>query len=391
MRPNFLVRWVFCFSLFAVPFIRIYLPGTGERIGVARLLQGLMLCAVLSQPRVCLRFIPSALLWFLAYCVVRTGAGLWLTPELRAVWWPGTLDWLQFSLPWVWIMFNVLQFPGMGRRGLCAFIAGCSLCALFHVLGIGVVEVDRGIEGRSTVFGENANLIGAAYAIALIALVALGMSRDIKLSRRLLLLTLIAVVAMALAKTGSRTAGLICVMGIGILFFQGRSFGSRTQRLGFLLLIGAVLAGVAWQIPTVIKRFENLQASNLDRQEGRVRMIPVLWEIFSRNPLYGSGPAGYQAELTRRAMPHLVKEHRTITAHNLALLLLVETGIIGFLVFAAGVKPALVAAWRSRLKSSGSLALALLLPLIIAGCVLSDPSHHLAFWFALAYALAEPA
>jgi hypothetical protein len=388
LRPNILVCWAFYLSIFAIPFTRLYLPGTGDRIGVTRLVQGLIFCAILSQPRVCLRFIPTALFWFLAYCAVRIFAGLWLTPELSALWWPSTFDWLQFALPWLWVMFNVLQFPNMARGGLWALVSGCSLCALLHVVGIGVVEVDKGLEGRSTIFGENANLMGATYAIALVVLVALGMFRSLKLSRRFLLFPLIAVVGTALAKTGSRTSVLIFVMGIGVLFFQGKSFGSRTKRLGILLLIGAVLAAVAWQIPTVTKRFQNLDASNLQQQEGRVRMMPVLWEIFTRSPIYGSGPAGYQFELTRRAMPHLIKEQKTISAHNLALLLMVETGIIGFLLFSLGVREALVAAWKARLKSCGSLPLALILPLVIAGAIVSDPSHHLVFWFAMAYALA---
>lgn len=391
LRPNFLVRWAFYVSIFAIPFTRLYLPGTGDRVGVTRLVQALILCAVLSQPRACLRFIPTALFGFLAYCVLRIVVGLWLTPELVEVWWPRTLEWLQFTLPWLWVMFNVLQFPKQARNGLWALAGGCSLCALFHVAGIGVVELDQGLEGRSTVFGQNANSIGATYAIALIVLVALGMFRGLKLSLRLLIFSLIAVVGVALAKTGSRSAVVILAMGIGVLFFQGKAFGSRTRRFGTLLLIGAVLAGVAWQIPTVMKRFEQLDASNLNRQEGRVRMMPVLWEIFSRSPVYGSGPAGYEFELTRRAMPHMIKDQRTTTAHNLALKLLVETGIIGLVLFAVGVKPGLVAAWKARLKSCGSLPLALILSLVIAGIILTDPSHHLVFWFALAYALAAAA
>jgi O-antigen ligase len=288
-------------------------------------------------------------------------------------------------------MFNVLQFPNVSRRGLWALVWGCCLCALLHIAGIGVVEVDKGIEGRSTVFGENANVVGATYAIAAITLVGLGMLKDVTLHQRLALLPLIAVVGAGMAKTGSRTAVLILLMGIAVLFCQGRAFGSRTKRFAILVLIGAVLAGVISQIPTAMKRFEKLDSSNIQAQEGRVRMAPVLWEMFLRSPIYGSGPDGYQLELTRRAMPYLLKDQRLIAAHNLALLLLVETGIIGFLLFLSGLKAGLVSAWKARLKPCGSLPLALILPLAIAGFIVSDPSHHLVFWFAMAYALAGTA
>jgi O-antigen ligase len=117
-------------------------------------------------------------------------------------------------------------------------------------------------------------------------------------------------------------------------------------------------------------------------------MIPVLWEIFLRSPVYGSGPDDYLFELTRRAMPHLLQKQNLISSHNLALKLLVETGLIGFLLFASGVKASLVSAWKARLKPCGSLPLAFLLPLIIAGAIVAEPSYYLVFWLATAYALA---
>jgi O-antigen ligase len=391
LQPNGLVRWALYLSIFTIPFTRFYLPGTGDRIGVTRLVQALILCAVLSQPRVCLRLVPIAIFWFIAYCGLRIAAGLWFTPEMSSVWWPDTLIWLQFSLPWVWVMFNVLQFPSVGRRGLWALVWGCCLCASLHLAGIGVVEVNKGVEGRSSVFGENANVVGATYAIAAIVMVGLGMLKDVKPLHRLVLLPLGAVIVAGMAKTGSRTGLLILAMGVAVLVCQGRALGSRTKRFATLVLIGAVLAGVTSQIPTVMERFEKLDSSKIDQQEARVRMLPVLWEMFLRSPIYGSGPDGYEFELTRRAMPYLLKDQKMIVAHNLALLLLVETGIIGFLLYSLGVKAALMSAWRARLKPCGSLPLALLLPLVIAGVSVADPSHHGVFWVAIAYGLAGTA
>src|SRR5690242_6314548 len=76
LRPNFLVRSAFYFSLFAIPFFRLYVPGTGERVGVQRVAEVLMIVAMLSRPRVCLRFLPASLLWFIAYCGVRILSGI---------------------------------------------------------------------------------------------------------------------------------------------------------------------------------------------------------------------------------------------------------------------------------------------------------------------------
>jgi O-antigen ligase len=390
--PNALVRWVFYLSVFAIPFARVYVPGTGERLGVSRVVQLLLLCGVISQPRICLRMVPVALLWFVAYCAVRIFSGLWLAPEMAATWWPSTFEWLQLSLPWAWIMFNLLAFPKIRRGGLWALVWGCSLCAALHLLGVGVTTVDSNIlEVRTTVFGENANVVGATYAVALISLIGLGMFKDVRLSRQLLLLPLITLVGLGLAKTGSRSAGLMVVMGIIVLLFQAESFASKARRYWTLVLIGAILVAVVWQVPTVIERFRDLDPHNIGQQNPRARMAPVLWEMFLRSPIYGSGPDQYSFELTRRAMPYLIREQRLIGSHNLVLLLLVETGIIGLLIFSTGLWKALAAAWRARRNSCGFLPLALLLPLVISSMVVCNPSHYGVFWFAIVYALAGAA
>ncbi|HEX4646362.1 MAG TPA: hypothetical protein VH598_12225, partial [Verrucomicrobiae bacterium] len=143
LRPNFLVRWAFYVSVFAILFGNLYLPGTGGRVGVSRVVQMLILCGILSQPRVCLRLVPTALFWFLGYIGLRILCGLWLTPERSASWWPNSLEFIEF-LPWLWVMFNILQFPDARRGGLWALTLGCSFCALFHLAGIGVAEVPDG-------------------------------------------------------------------------------------------------------------------------------------------------------------------------------------------------------------------------------------------------------
>ncbi|HXJ73208.1 MAG TPA: O-antigen ligase family protein, partial [Candidatus Dormibacteraeota bacterium] len=166
---------------------------------------------------------------------------------------------------------------------------------------------------------------------------------------------------------------------------------SGPQRYASGALLGIGLAMIIWQVPTVVERFKDLDPHNLGQHNPRARMAPVLWEMFLRSPIYGSGPDQYQFELTRRAMPYLVRDQRTIAAHNLVLLLLVETGLVGFLIFSAGLRAALVAAWKARRQESGWLPLALLLPLLVAAIVLSNPATHHVFWFAIAYALAGPA
>jgi len=386
-RPNLLVQCAFYFSLAAIPFLRLYVPGTGERLGVQRVVQLLMIAAMVSRPRVCVRFVPHALLWFVAYCGFRILCGLWVAPEYSKLWWPSSFDLLQFFLPWAWLIFNVLHHPKFAHGGIWAFVLGVSFCALLHALGIGVVDVDKGIDGRSTIFEQNANDIGEIYGYALVGLVALGLFRSTRQRLRFLIFPLAALVAIGLAKTGSRTGTLFTVLGILILLPQTRVFVPRIQRYVVILLLALVFAGVVSQIPTVMKRFQTA-ASGPATDESRVRMVPVLWEIFTRSPIIGTGPDKYQYELTRRAMPYLAEKQRTINAHNLALLLLAETGVIGFVLFYIGLGKALISAWRARNGPCGMLPLAWLLPISIGGLTICSAIFAPIFWVAIGYSLA---
>jgi hypothetical protein len=387
LRPNLLVRLAFYFTLAAIPFLRLYVPGTGERLGIQRVAQLLMLAAMFSRPRVCLRFVPVSLLWFLAYCIIRVISGLWQAPEYSKIWWPSSLELLQFYLPLAWLIFNVLHYPKFGHGGLWAFVIGASLCALLHIAGIGVVEVDQGIDGRSAIFDQNANEIGEIYGLSLVALVALGLFRNTKQKLRFLILPLAALVAIGLAKTGSRTGTLFAMLGILILLPQTRAFVPRVKRYLVILLVAMVFAGVISQIPTVLKRFETA-SSGPATDESRVRMMPVLWDIFSRSPITGTGPDRYQYELTRRAMPYMAEKQQTISCHHLALLLLVETGVIGFTIFFIGLGKALMSAWRGRHGPCGLLPMAWLLPMSLGGLAICSDVFAPVFWIAIAYSLA---
>jgi O-antigen ligase len=76
-----------------------------------------------------------------------------------------------------------------------------------------------------------------------------------------------------------------------------------------------------------------------------------------------------------------------IDSHNAVLLLLVETGLIGFLLFSTGVGMALAGAWRAWRRADDPLPLALLLPTVIAAATVANPAQHLIFWLVVAYGL----
>src|SRR5690349_11300302 len=50
LLPNLAVRCAFYLSIVGIPFLNLYIPGTGERLGVERLVQGLLILAMFSRP-----------------------------------------------------------------------------------------------------------------------------------------------------------------------------------------------------------------------------------------------------------------------------------------------------------------------------------------------------
>jgi hypothetical protein len=217
---------------------------------------------------------------------VRILSGLWQAPEYSKLWWPNSLELLQYFLPWAWLVFNVLHYPGFGHRGLWAFAIGVSFCALMHAVGIGVAEVDNGIDGRSTIF-EQMQMKLAKFLGPLVALVP-GLFRSTKQSLRFTIFALAGLVAIGLAKTGSRTGTLFAVLGILILLPQTRAFVPGIKRYLVILLLAVVFAGVVYQIPTVLKRFE-VASSGPPVDESRVRMIPSTVGNFLAESYHGFG------------------------------------------------------------------------------------------------------
>jgi O-antigen ligase len=201
-------------------------------------------------------------------------------------------------------------------------------------------------------------------------------------------MALVALVGVALAKTGARSGLVVAALGTLVLVGQSSAFLPRAKRYLMLGVAAVVMAITLTQIPTVVQRLAEVESGNVKRVEPRARMFPVLWDMFLRHPWLGSGPDRYQLELTRRALPGLMAEGKTISSHHLALMQLVETGLLGFTVFSVGLALAVRAAWRARKQPCGWLPLAMLLPLVIAGLTISNPSYMPAYWLAIAYGLA---
>lgn len=166
-----------------------------------------------------------------------------------------------------------------------------------------------------------------------------------------------------------------------------------------LIVIGSVLvmllgfAGVLIKSPATLERFTSIfTARGHSSNSFRMNVWISCWNIFKDNPLIGIGPGNTTFE---KIYPlYMFSGFKALSAYNIFLETMVETGIVGFLAFVVMLfSHAFRAVWAivektsytSKMISTG--ALAALVGLIIQGLfdtVWYRPQVHILLWFIMA-------
>ncbi|EPY00508.1 O-antigen ligase family protein [Magnetospirillum fulvum] len=186
---------------------------------------------------------------------------------------------------------------------------------------------------RAVGFFENPNAYGCFVAVILIIETAFS-AKGMLFSRRWHLFGMV-LLAVALLLSGSRSAWLGVVGGLALLMWL-KSVNLR-QLSAVIALTALCLSPLYIQLPVpaselgVTPRLIYLQDDHILRKDSsvnhRVRLTQQALELWSSTPIMG---AGLGAFLLQQKMAR-VDEPSTI--HTSALWLLVETGIVGFLIF----------------------------------------------------------
>jgi O-antigen ligase len=384
--PNLLVRVGFCLVITLIPFGHLYLPGTGERIGAVRISQAVMLLSLFVQPRVCFGRAPFAFFAFAGYVLFRVLNGVVLSLEWQESWTNSTIVLLDSLLLFLFL-FNLLRYPGMPRLALWSMAIGASVTALCQAVGIGVTAVNS-FETRLSVFGENANVVGLTYSVGLLCLLALFYSRLLPpLFLRLAMLPAAAVLTYGLALTASRGAFLVLAIGFILLAVSSNGRTSRSAHIALVLIALLLTSAVFLTRPVVLNRLLG-RAAPPSQGEARARMFPVLWRMFLTKPIVGLGPDAYKYEMTRRALPGWWARGKLISAHNLVLLLLVETGLVGFTIYSLGFLSVGKRAFRAWREHRCMLPLALFIALAVLAILAGVVHYNRVYWLVMAYASA---
>ena len=279
----------------------------------------------------------------------------------------------------VWISYNLFKYPEICKGGLLALVASCTIKSMLQIFGVGA-EVAR--HGRTSMFADNPNSVAITLALGMVALMGIiygRMTVEKKMMTRLAW-TAVAVMGIALVMTGSRGAQLGLVSGLAVLLLKEGSAGAKFKMGLVVVSMFALLVGVTYSNEVMQARWE--RTLNEGDVAGRDKIMPQAWAMFLDKPVLGWGPISYLFELGRRTGV------MSRDAHNLYLLVLIETGLLGAIPFFAGLWLSLRSAWRARFGREGVLPMAMLVCLLIINVGGAMQARKM-FWVLMAYVLAS--
>lgn len=379
MSENILpsIRYLFYLLVFAMPF-ETASTETVSIIGSIPMLLGMALTgAALLQPRVCFNPPPGAFWCFVGYFVVCLALGVTQNLEyIRPV--LGRLGTFAQLLLLMWICFNLYRYTEICRNAILSFVVACAVLSVFIVVGVGTVSAGQ---GRTTLFGDNANTAGATLSLGLIALVGITYGR-ITVERRITLLAWIIfpIMGTAIIMTGSRGALLGLVMGIALLSIRGGAWDVKLKLGSIAALAIGFVVFTALTDDTMRIRLE--RSYYLGETAGRDKIHALAWMMIFEKPMLGWGPVYNFIELGSR-LGLSVRD-----THSIYLSVLTESGLLGSILFFGGLGLLVKAAWNARTRIEGSLPMAMLSCLLIVNLTLTWQNRKL-FWLIAAYVLAS--
>ncbi len=129
--------------------------------------------------------------------------------------------------------------------------------------------------------------------------------------------------------------GIIALV-VSLIFFCYFSNANKKWTVLISSLAAIVVLGLVVYVafPEInVERLISLSGEAGEHARLRVRNVEIALQMFSCNPIIGSGPNGFINEYFRFALFYPEAIQQTLTAHNLYLQILVDHGLVGLLVF----------------------------------------------------------
>jgi len=377
-----------------VPF-RELTAGLGEDFSISKLTGYLLMLAAITRPRICLSRPPGAFWWFALYLLSYGLLTIPLEEKYQALAIGRIFSFAQL-LVLFWISHNLLYHEQVLDGFLGALVAGTATLAALLLTGIGATEdFSEGVP-RVTVLGENWNELGMCFVMGLLCLIGLFARRGRKglfsLQALLLMYGLVGAVlcllATALLLTGSRAAVLSLVCGLMMMIImEGKTLRAKIRSGLVVLSVLGILLGLkacSSDLGSAFYRGHLLEGS---KEELRDKLYREAWAMFLESPMQGAGPVRYTYQLSDWTgyTQYNAFGRQEIPAHNLALAVLAETGLIGFTPYFLGLISCTAVAWKYRRAHRMALPLALLFALLVYN-VTHTWDYHKLHWIVLALA-----
>lgn len=318
--------------VFSIPWQDIvYLPGTSV-LSVARLV-GLLLIAggivsTLRRGTLHLRTPPLTLVITLLFALWATAGTLW-NPWNSIGGFLYTSAYLQFAIMSM-LIWQLCRTREQHMLLMQAFVLGAYVVSsqiVYQFIANPFVPNSAQSIERYTGLGGNPNGVAAMIALTLPIAYYLGSFWSRGMMRWLnylyIPLTLFAVVL-----TASRGGFVIALVGLLIIPFTFKHLGRSSQ---IVVSIFAVAAAATLYFTIPEDNFARIAETSSEISEGNVSNRSQIWiaglELYERSPIFGIGTASFS-----RSVDSVLGY--AIPAHNSFLTVLVEMGIVGFLLFA---------------------------------------------------------
>ena len=166
-------------------------------------------------------------------------------------------------------------------------------------------------------------------------------------------LSLIFLLALFLTTKRGPLLASLAAIAVSYLFVNRIKFTGTVLKVivfvGIVVMVCGVLAMFIPAIQATLERFVEL--SEDDTGNGRTYLYDLAWHLFYGNPIFGSGWGSYSKYVATTSLGAMYRElgFSAMSAHNVYLQLLAETGVVGLLLF---VVPALITVTSSMRRSN---------------------------------------
>jgi O-antigen ligase len=373
MNPFRKITFIFTLILvFSIPWQNmLVLPGMGtitRAIGLSAIIVALFL--VILEKRI--KEIPLVILIMIVFVLWNIITYFWSINPGRTI---GRVVTYTQLLAMVWLIWQVCKTNDDYMRIIQAYILG-SYVAIFDMM----VSYFSGqaSDFRIAATGFNPNWLAISLALGIpMAWHLLYKKHDSKLF--LFLNTLyIPLTIFAIILTASRGGLIATVVGLTVIpitFFHQRTTVKLLISTLFVIIIFISIIAKPTAFENLERNIERLMGTGEMIQTGQLNYRDVIWragfKVFSENSIIGVGSGSYS-----QAVESLLS--RRYGAHNAYLSVLVDTGIIGIILFLLIMVVSIIPNMNSR-STEKYFYLILLLTLII-GLIPANMEYHKATW-----------